>query len=573
MKSWKRWTAVLLSAVLCLGLLAGCGGQEAGMSLSVCAGAAPESLDPIYATSTADQTILTHLYENLMQASTDESGALTASSGMAKSAESEVNVDGTVTWTFRLRSAKWSDGEKVTADDFVYAWQRLADPERNSPYASLLSIVAGYQEARESGDMSLLQVTAENDSTLVVVLSGSYEWFLTQVCTSTATLPLRRDIMAQWEPEETPEEEQSEEAQPESAEGESQEIPQTQTAPWWSDATALVTNGPYQVTGYTAGESLTATAYEDYYGRQNGPQTLTFRFADTAQDAWALYEAGTVDFVGLLPEEQLEARAEDEARPLSTELSTYVVLFNCAQDPFDEADVRRALALVLDRNTVAQAAGTDARAAEGLVPPGVPDSGGGTFRENGTLLDNNPDHYADACAQGVELLSQAGYDGGRGLGELEYLYVDQGEAAAVAQALCDMWSRELNLEVTARAVTEEELAQALTEGTFTLAGVELRPVANDPECFLMPWVSERAENTARYANSAYDTLLSIIASAQDSTARSGCLHDAEALLLEDGVVAPLYTTVTGWELRDTLTGLWRDGRGWFRFTGVVTRSA
>lgn len=572
MKSWKRWAAALLSVALCLGLLAGCGGEEEGMSLSVCAGAAPESLDPIYATSTADQTILTHLYENLMQASTDENGALTAVSGMAKSTESETNVDGTVTWTFRLRNAKWSDGKKVTADDFVYAWQRLADPERNSPYASLLSIVAGYQEARESGDMSLLQVTAENDTTLVVVLSGSYEWFLTQVCTSTATLPLRRDLMAQWEPEETEKAAEIQEDTSETEEETEQETPPEETAPWWSDTAALVTNGPYQVTAYTAGESLTASAYEDYYGRQKGPETLTFYFADTADDAWSLYEAGTVDFVGELPEEQLEARAQDEARPLSAELGTYVVLFNCAQDPFDEADVRRALALVLDRNTVAQAAGTDARAAEGLVAPGVPDSGGGAFRDNGALLDNNPDHYADTCTQGVELLSQAGYDGGRGLGELEYLYVDQDGAAAVAQALCDMWSRELHLQVTAQAVTEEELDQALAEGTFTLAGVELRPVANDPECFLMPWVSEREENTARYANSAYDTLLSIIASAQDSTARSGCLHDAEALLLEDSVVAPLYTTVTGWELRDTLTGLWRDGRGWFRFTGVVTRS-
>ena len=88
----------------------------------------------------------------------------------------------------------------------------------------------------------------------------------------------------------------------------------------------------------------------------------------------------------------------------------------------------------------------------------------------------------------------------------------------------------------------------------------------------MPWVSKSGENIANYANSAYDTLLSIIASAQDSTARSGCLHDAEALLLEEGVVAPLYTTVTGWQLRDTLTGLWRDGRGWFRFASVVVRS-
>ena len=78
---------------------------------------------------------------------------------------------------------------------------------------------------------------------------------------------------------------------------------------------------------------------------------------------------------------------------------------------------------------------------------------------------------------------------------------------------------------------------------------------------------------SRYANSAYDTLLSVIAGAEDETARLGCLHDAEVLLLEKGAVAPLYTTVTAWTLRDSLTGLVRDGRGWFSFAGVVAREA
>lgn len=572
MQKQRRWFGALLAAALCLSLLAGCGGGEEGVDLSVCVGAAPESLDPIYAVSAADQTILTHLYENLMQASVDENGALTAVGGMAKSAESETDVDGNVTWTFRLRSAKWSDGKKVTADDFVYAWQRLADPERNSPYASLLSIVAGYEEARASGDMSLLRVSAENDSTLVVVLNGNYEWFLTQVCTSTATMPLRRDLMEQWEPEETGED-QAQPAEETDAETDAETDVETEEAPWWSDVSALVTNGPYQVAGYTRDESLTAVRYEDYYGRLNGPEMLTFRFAATAEEAWALYEAGAVDFVGELPQEQMDLRAADETKPLAAELNTYAVVLNCARDLFDEAEVRRALTLVLDRNALAQAAGADARAAEGLVPPDVPDSDGTAFRTDSAVLDNDPNHYADACAQAAELLSQAGYDGGRGLGDLEYLYVDDGAgAAAVAQALCQMWNGQLDLHVTARAVTEEELARALAEGSFTLAGVKLRAAANDPACFLMPWVSQSGENIANYANSAYDTLLSIIAGAQDSTARSGCLHDAEALLLEDGVVAPLYTTVTGWQLRDALTGLWRDGRGWFRFTGVVARS-
>lgn len=95
----------------------------------------------------------------------------------------------------------------------------------------------------------------------------------------------------------------------------------------------------------------------------------------------------------------------------------------------------------------------------------------------------------------------------------------------------------------------------------------------DAACYLMPWGSDREENAARYANSAYDTLLGVIAGAADEMARLGCLHDAEVLLLEDAALAPLYSEVTAWELRDGLTGVCRDGRGWFSFASVVRLSA
>ena len=121
-------------------------------------------------------------------------------------------------------------------------------------------------------------------------------------------------------------------------------------------------------------------------------------------------------------------------------------------------------------------------------------------------------------------------------------------------------------------VTEEELSAALEEGTFSLAGIEIRALGNDAECFLRQWSSTGGENVSRYANSAYDTLLSVIAGAEDEAARLGCLHDAEAMLLEDAALAPLYTTVTAWTLRDSLTGVLRDGRGWFDFSGVKTQN-
>lgn len=561
MKHWKRRLALLLSAALCVSALAGCARGGDAMSLSVCVGGAPEELDPIYATEPADQTILVHLYENLMRKTAGASGA-TVTNGVAKSATSEENTDGTVTWTFQLRGAEWSDGREVLAGDFVYAWQRLADPANDSPFASLLSVVAGYDEVRETGDVSLLQVTAEDDSTLVVVLNGKYDWFLEEVCTAPATMPLRQDLLT------------GESAAEETAEDGAEAAEAAEATPWWSDVAGLVTNGPYQVSGYEAGESLTLETSGTYHSDVSGPGTLTFCFADTAEEGQALYDAGTVDFLGVLPEEQMASLVEAESRALTPELGTWAVVFNCAQDTLMDARVRRALSLVIDRTAAAEAAGVTARAAEGLIPPGVPESDEADFRTSGgDLLDNDPNHRADLQEEARALLTEAGYVSVQDLGELEYLYVDVGNGAAVAQALVQAWQSALGLRVTARAVTEEELSAALEEGTFSLAGIEIRALGNDAECFLRQWSSTGGENVSRYANSAYDTLLSVIAGAEDETARLGCLHDAEALLLEEGAVAPLYTTVTAWTLRDSLTGLVRDGRGWFSFAGVVAREA
>lgn len=561
MKHWKRRLALLLAAALCVSALAGCARGGDAMSLSVCVGGAPEELDPIYATEPADQTILVHLYENLMRKTAGASGA-TVTNGVAKSATSEENTDGTVTWTFQLRGAEWSDGREVLAGDFVYAWQRLADPANDSPFASLLSVVAGYDEVRETGDVSLLQVTAEDDSTLVVVLNGKYDWFLEEVCTAPATMPLRQDLLT------------GESAAEETAEDGAEAAEAAEAAPWWSDVAGLVTNGPYQVSGYEAGESLTLETSGTYHSDVSGPGTLTFRFADTAEEGQALYDAGTVDFLGVLPEEQMASLVEAESRALTPELGTWAVVFNCAQDTLMDARVRRALSLVIDRTAAAEAAGVTARAAEGLIPPGVPESDEADFRTSGgDLLDNDPNHRADLQEEARALLTEAGYVSVQDLGELEYLYVDEGSNGAVAQTLVSAWQSALGLSVTARGVSREELDTALRDGTFSLAGVEIGALGNDAECFLMQWESGRTENISRYANSAYDTLLSVIAGAEDETARLGCLHDAEALLLEEGAVAPLYTTVTAWTLRDSLTGLVRDGRGWFSFAGVVAREA
>ena len=560
MRNLKRLSALCLTVVLCAALLAGCKSDGDGLSLSVCVGAEPVSLDPIYAEEVGDQTILAHLYENLMRVTNDGSGNAVVTNGMAKSVDMEENYDGTVTYTFRLRSAKWSDGRAVKAGDFVYAWQRLANPASYSPYASLLSVVVGYDEARASGDMDLLQVSAKNDTTLVVVLNGNYDWFLSQVCTSPATMPLRKDVVQKLK---------------DAADEKNAQFPDASgTARWWSDVAALVTNGAYQAVAWTEGDSMQLTSSEQYYGSTPGPKNLTFYFANTAEDAQTLYEGKVVDAVWPLTEERLTDLAADEDWTAIPELGTYTVLLNSTKEPFSDPLIRQALCMVIDRNALAETAGVTAQPAEGLVPPGVPEGEDGEFRSTGgAVLDNDPELYEENCRQAKAILEEAGYNSGADLGELEYLYMEAGSNAAVAQALCQMWSETLGVRVTPRGVTEKELWSALRTGEYTLAGVELGAVGNDAECFLMEWTSDSPDNVVGYENSAYDTLMAIIASAEDGTARMGCLHDAEDLLMSDYVLAPLYTKGTDWELRDSLAGACRDTRGWFSFAGVMLRTS
>ncbi len=545
----KRLTAAVLAALLIL-LLSGCKKADEGLSLSVSVGDAPVSLDPIYAEEAGDQTILAHLYENLMRVSVDAAGQTSVVNGMAKSVEvDEETVEGgiAVTYTFRLQSARWSDGQAVKADDFVYAWQRLADPASNSPYAGLLSVVRGYQEARASKDMSLLQVSAKNDSTLVVVLDGHHEWFLNEVCTAPATMPLRRDIVQKLK---------------------------LAAGKWWSAPTLLVTNGPYCAVDYQEGNYVQLERNERYRSTQNGPAGITFYFADP-EGAENLYASRTTDAVWPLPESRLAELSAGENWSLLPELATYTAVFNCLQEPFADASLREAMCLAVDRNALAQAAGASARAAEGVVPPGVPENEEGDFRTvGGPLLDNDPAAYEENCRRARDVLLESGYDSGGDVEALEYLYVeDEPGAKEAAELLCRQWEEVLGISVTPRGLTERALMSRLRSGDYTAAGLRLTAAVNDAECFLSDWTTGTYNNVAGYESSAYDTLMSIIAISADGTARMGCLHDAEELLLMDSILAPLYTKGTAWELRETLTGAFRDPRGWFSFAGVYARTA
>ena len=561
MKLMKR-AALLLIAALCLVALCGCQKQQqaeeqAAVSpetLSVCLGAAPGTLDPAYATEPREQTLISSLYANLLRLTVDENGSTVTVPDMAESYDEEKNVDGSVTYTFHLRSAKWSDGSAVIADDFVFAWQRLADPDTNSPNAALLSMIRGYDTVQATGDVSALQVISKNSSTLVVTITGTCEWFLTDVCTSAAASPLHRSAVEHLISHPTTSADGTEAAASDS---------------WASDYTQLLTNGPYRVV--SANDAGLVMEQNPLY-EGSRPGTIRVVYASNPETGWALYDAGAVDFLAELPETQLQQLALDPDWAPAADPTTCTLLFNTAHEILADPLVREALQRAIDRTALSSAAGTSYIPASGLVSDSVPDpdANPATFRTHGgDLVNRDPALLASNRATAELRLLEAGYDQDFPLPELQLIHADNERHAQAARLLAEMWASVLEITVTPVAMDDAALADALAKQQYTMAIIDITAIANDAQCFLDRWVSSHPDNVTGYSNSAFDTLLTVIHNASDNDARRGCLHDAESLLLEDCPLTPLYFTGSAWALRDTLTGLVRDGRGAFLFSDIV----
>ena len=535
MMKLKRPVAALLAAVLLLGLLTGCH-RENGVSFRVAMGSVPATLDPALAATDEEKTVVSHLFENLMKLQSDGNGGTTAVNGVARSYQCDTTAEGQETYTFKLRSsAAWSDGTKVTAQDFVYAWKRLVDPATGSKNARILDMVAGYSAARTGEDA--LQVSAPDDETFVVVLSGRCPYFIDSVCTAAATLPVQSAAAAQEN--------------------------------WSMSPDTLVTNGPYTVASWENDTMLLQQTDGYHDARRLGPESISFRFTADAKTANSLFEKGDADFVLGLTDEAVAKKMDSWMPDYYPETS--VVLLNQLSDLTSNENVRRAMGLVIDRNAIAELLGSRTHlAAEGLVTWGIRSTTGGQFRDFGSAVDNDSENYEKNCQTAQELMEEAGYTATKlkNLTPVIMLYESDGTADSLALLLQKTWKEKLGLSVTLKGVSSEEITQALERGEYTLAALRVTSDRNDATGFLNRWRMGEEDNYANFTSSAYDMLLRVAAVSASQEARDAYLEDAERLLIEKGNVIPMYCSTRSWSLSESFTGVFGDGLGRYFFTGV-----
>lgn len=588
----KKYTS-LLCALLAL-LLWGCGGTpgeepeapaaETGpYTLRVRTGVGQTTLEPAAATVQGSETVLHHLFENLLRWEDDGSGWAALTGGQAESYTLETDYAGNATYTFTLREdILWSDGKPVTAADFVTAWQRLADPANDLPHRELMSAITGYGEVLEDGEPAPLGVSAPDSRTLVVTLNGSPAWFLEEVCGGAYTMPVREDLTNQ--------------------------------------ANGAVTNGPYVATELTR-HAVTLERSKTYYAPdRQGPDTIRFETTAGSEADYAALLAGDAALVTGLPREALRELAESGLWTPEPVTETYGVLLNTRLAPFDNENVRLAFHLAIDRQAVVDALGDfSSRPAPGLVPYGVSDYSERPAAEAPAMADSLPDpnaepepekpaavcwdfrahsldvvtaehthDYETDCLYAQALLAQAGYAGGSGFPAVEYLYVESERGALAARILQSMWREQLGVTVSIRGVSRADYQEALTalppdeeaetagEGEeagadippFTMAAQEFVPAYRDAGVLLERWYSASEANASGYASGAFDILLDAARAAVSPDARDAYLHDAEAILLEDSPVIPVFCRGSSFRLADGLTGLYRAPNGVFFLYGV-----
>lgn len=545
MKRVKWLLALALAAMLLL--CAGCGNQveeEKGLEIRAAFVETPATLDPAYATTEEERTIVVHLFENLMKFT-----AAGLVNGQASGYEVTVNEDGTETYSFTLRNdIRWSDGKAVTAEDFVHAWQRLVSPQVASPNREILKMVAGYEGAIK-GDLTSLQVSAPDSRTFVVTLSEHCPYFLPVVCTDSATMPVRADVVQPWMNVEQSDDEE--------------EGAIAAVSDWTMKKATLIVNGAYAVRNFNAGH-LTVVEAEGYYDSHRlGPKKIDFFFAESVERAVSSYEKNESDFI---------LKCGDLEGSVTAQRPEVMVLVVNQMSSLSEG-VRQAMSLALDRNLVAGAVGPTFSGAEGLVPHGIATTSGAMFRQvNGpvTLCDEaSVEKNRTAARELMTSFYRGGAFAAEHLGVVSLIYEADTVNARIIQQVKQQWQEVLGITVEAVSVESEAMQKALESGAFSIALLSASDVTNTASGYLEDYVSDSFDNYGQHYSNAYDILLRAAENSDSVEARDAYLADAERLLLESGYVIPLCNSTYRYLFRPTLTGLLQQDMGVYNFSAVT----
>ncbi len=461
----------------------------------------PATLDPALIDAATDMNISVALFEGLTCYDEKTGGPVP---GVA--ARWDISPDG-LTYTFHLRpTATWSNGDRVTAADFAYSFQRLLSPALGSSYAYMLWPIK-HAEAFNTGKLKKFAdvgVTVVDAATLRVTLTRPTPYLLGLAAHST-WLPVHRATIEKYG-----------------------KIDERGTA--WTRPGNLVGNGPFTLTEWKPNARLIVAKNPLYWGAATNQIARVIFYPTEKSDVEEVtFRAGQLHVSYSVPPSKIASYRQQSPDRLRLDplLGVTYINFNTTKPPLNNPSVRRALAFALERAAISQRVFSGSQApAHTLVPPNC----------NGyTGPAGQPDDFAAAR----RLLAEAGFPGGKGLPVMSIQVLNDDKLPRTAEAIQAMWLRELGVKVTIDPFEQKTWIQNQQTLTHTIALMGWTADFPDPITFLDIFKSGGGNNWTGWKSKDYDALLEQAAGTADPAARFALLQKAETLLLAEAPIAPL----------------------------------
>lgn len=461
------------------------------------------SLDPHKTEGVPESHVIRDLLEGLVNQDADGNTI----PGVAERWETSDNQ----TYTFYLRKdAKWSNGDPVTAQDFVYSWQRAVDPATASPYSWYMEytkmknakeIIAGEKAS------STLGVKALDDHTLVVELDTPLPYFV-MMTGHTTMKPVHKGTVEKHGDE-------------------------------WTRAGNYVSNGAYMLDRWVVNERLELKRNPNYWDdAKTVINKVTFLPIENQVAEMNRFLSGEIHITNEVPIEHFRRLQRDHADSVSVvgSLCTYYYGFNNQKPPLDDVRVRKALSFAIDRDVIANAImGQGEKPAYFLTPeitagfqPEMPAYGKMTQQQR--------------LAEAKKLLEEAGYNRSNPL-RFNLLYNTSENHRKVATAIQSMWRSGLGVNVTLENQEWKTYLDSRREGNFDVTRAGWCGDYNEASSFLALMKSSNSSNDPRYHNEEYDALMAKAMATTSEKERQAIYAQAEKLLARDMPIAPIYQYV------------------------------
>ena len=585
--------------------LAACGGSKS-QSLTVCLASEPQSLDPALNSAVDGATMLVHLDSGLyryqkkgdaLELTLDLAESITKATATVTDHEPDgdnwkaVSYPEGTRYTVKLREGiKWSDGSAITADDFIYSWNRASGASLGGDYCYMFEQIAD-GVAHETDDTAYpsLAMAKVDDRTFTfdVMVDVPY---MDQLLAFPTYFPVQR---ATVEANDTAE-----------------------AGTWATSPSTYVSCGAYKMSAWEHNSYITLVKNPDYWDAKNVKlDKITFALSDDDNAILASYKSGQYQMIDSVPNEQIDTLKKDFPKEfvIAGQMGTYYISFNINSSVFskaaneaDRAKVRRALGLFIDREYIVKEIGKAGQIpANAFVSAGLSDPAGGEFVDhNGPAGDGKGyydkgetnEAYAANVAAGVALLKEVGYSYDESTKKFtdfpafKYLYNTSSGHQAIAENIKDTLA---NYGITINLENQDwsTFLQTRKEGNYDVARNGWVADYDDPSSYLTMWTTVSGNNDCQFGKGAhkdaaiyqadvnndgtiadseknltwaqsYDVLMANAAKETNAAKRFQILHNAETLLMETGAICPIYYYTDIYMLKQNVSGFFSSPLGY-----------